>query len=96
MKKENELEGKLTSHFESGMEGIGLYFEDNINSGYDSLHRLEAGDALIVYKDKKIYWLGEITPKMAELSSAYYGTGSKSKKWTNMFYDKMDAKLIKK
>jgi len=96
MKKQNELEGKLTTHYETGMGGIGMYFEDNMNSGYDSLHKLKKGDALIVYKNKKIYWIGEITPNMAELYSEYYKTGSRDKNWIHMFYDKMNAKLIKK
>lgn len=97
MTNKNKLEGKLTDHYETGMEGIGMFFEDNLNKGYDSLHVLKAGYTLTVYdKNKEVYYSGEITKKMAELYSNFFKTGYQDKKWTKMFYDKMDAELIKK
>lgn len=91
-----KLEGKLTAHYETGMEGVMMALEDNLNLGYKSLHPLLEGDILNVYQNNEIYFTGKVTKEMSELYSNFFQTGYKNKEWNKMFYDEMEAELIRK
>ena len=91
-----DIEGKLTIHYETGMEGVAMAFEDNrknLKNPYDSLYFLKKGHYWKVYEGDKIFWEGEITDKLAELYSDWNKTGYDNKKWIKMFRDEMCAKL---
>jgi len=88
-----DIEGKLTTFYETGMDGIAMAFEDFENKGFDSLYFMKEGYYLKVFDDGKMIWEGEINEKMAELQSEFFRTGYEDKKWARMFNDELYAKL---
>lgn len=80
-----KLEGKLTVHYETGMEGIMMALEDNLNLGYKSLHPLLEGDILNVYQNNEIYFTGKVTKEMSELYSIFSKLDTKIKNGIKCF-----------
>jgi hypothetical protein len=102
------IEGKLEAFSEQGSEGTHWAIYDNQKEkgdGYHRLHMVDQGDRLLVFKGNRIYWEGTVKwQKLTHPAQTYlarYGTvhglqeGMHPEKWAKMFFDGMDAMLVK-
>lgn len=101
------VKGNLEAFSEAGIEFTDWCLYDVEGRGYSSLHSLEKGDYLVVYKKsesrkkREIYWGGKINPVTNKQIVEKYRVHWLQKDvspyfWEEMFYKEMDAELWRK
>ena len=87
--------GKTEAFFETGLEGIMWAVFDKRNKGYESLHKVEDGDFLIVWEGKETAFAGEIN--LLDYPRNRFGVqdGLDYKAWFKLFRDELECCLIK-